>query len=99
MYNVKDLLKWRDKVQKEIDAVIEKNLPELENIITKNIPKSATLIEGMGILTIEVKGTEIENNFTDELNCMLYNDYFRTGCSIKPRGYVYNEKTFFYEKL
>lgn len=89
MFNIKRIHDWKEKVQEDIDAIIEKHLVELNSIVKEEVPKNLTVYCRMGTCTIEdLNGTPLSDkrlivkNFEDELANLSYRDAFLSNACI-----------------
>lgn len=87
MYDVTKLEAWKQKVQAQIDAVIEANLEDLGAIIKSEIKPTDRLTSAMGMATLmnskgqsylfDVPCSDDCRNFIQALTDMQYPKYFQ----------------------
>jgi hypothetical protein len=88
MYDTKELEALNEKIQNEINAVLEKYRPLVAEAVAKEIPQELKLWIGMGTAFLEdpVTGKNTYpkegHDFIKVVNEFQYRDHFNTGCDL-----------------
>lgn len=80
MYDVRPLEKIDEKIQEEINEVLEKYKPLLQEKISKQLRPTDTLLVGMGsAVIINAKGEYIADKFSSHVLGYAWKDNFNSG--------------------